>query len=596
LESRIDPVYHSVRRQDAQGLIPVPFTQNSVHPPTGAVQTFTTGTNALTIQTITASISAASINTGANANITTTNTGSAGNGSGALSYSSSNNSFATVSDAGVVTGLSPGNVTITVTKAADSNYAAATATVDITVISSPSTTTTTVGAGSSVSLSSLGANASPVLSGGTVTLASGNSSSAPISISSNGGTIQAPTSGSGTLSGALSGSGGLTFTGTGTTVLTGTNTYSGGTTVATGTLQGNTSSLQGSITNNGRLVFDQPGTGTFSGTISGPGTLALQNTGTVVLSGANTYSGGTTVSGGTLVLAGSSPTGTGDVVVASAGTLMGTGTIVGNLSVSGVLKPGNSPGYLSLLQSLNLSSGSSYQEDIAGTSPSSSTTPVGYTGFYSFIHVGGQLTINSGVTLTPRLSNLFSSGEPGFNSPNYQPVLGNVFRMATAAGGISGRFATLTQPAELTSGTQLLAFYNVNNSNSLDLAVVPTSYSTSLAGSTPAVMSAASVLDQWVVLNKAGTATAAQNQVLLGVASQNTATLPAYVQAHLAEILVTENAPIPTLSEWAMILLVSLMGMLGLVWMRRVKSPCHTTSPSALTLRRQALSPITTKP
>ncbi|WP_233254491.1 IPTL-CTERM sorting domain-containing protein [Limnohabitans sp. 2KL-51] len=97
-------------------------------------------------------------------------------------------------------------------------------------------------------------------------------------------------------------------------------------------------------------------------------------------------------------------------------------------------------------------------------------------------------------------------------------------------------------------------------------------------------------------MNKAGTATATQNQVLLGVASQTAATLPAYVQTHLAEILGTENAPIPTLSEWAMILLVSLMGMLGLVWMRRVKSPCHTTSPSALTLRRQALSPITPKP
>jgi hypothetical protein len=100
------------------------------------------------------------------------------------------------------------------------------------------------------------------------------------------------------------------------------------------------------------------------------------------------------------------------------------------------------------------------------------------------------------------------------------------------------------------------------------LAVVPTSYSTNLAGSTPAVVSAARVLDQWVALNKAVTATAAQNQVLFGVASQTAANLPAYVQARLAEILVTENAPIPTLSEWAMILLVSLMGLLGFVPLR----------------------------
>jgi hypothetical protein len=127
----------------------------------------------------------------------------------------------------------------------------------------------------------------------------------------------------------------------------------------------------------------------------------------------------------------------------------------------------------------------------------------------------------------------------------------------------------LTQPAELTSGTQFLAFYNVNNSNSLDLAVVPTSYSTRLAGGTPAVVSAASVLDQWVVLNKAGTATAAQNQVLFGVASQTGANLPAYIQAHLTEILVTENAPIPTLSEWAMILLASLVGMIAFIRLRK---------------------------
>jgi autotransporter-associated beta strand protein len=462
-----------------------------------ATQSYSLTVN-LASQTISSSASASSINTGATTTITTTNTGSAGSGSGALSYLSSRPEFATVSASGVVTGVAAGSSTITVTKAADSTYAAATATVSINVTVSP---TITVGPGSSVSLSSLGNNANPVLSGGTLALVSGDSSSISISVNGSGGTIQSPTSGSATLSGVFSGTGGLTF----------------------------------------------------SGSASGR----------IVLSGANTYSGGTTVSGGTLVVAGSSPTGTGDVFVASAGTLMGTGTIAGNLTVSGVLKPGNSPGYLSMLQNLTLNSGSSFQEDIAGTIQSSSSTPVGATGYYAFLNVGGQLTINSGVTLTPRLSNLFTAGESGFNSPIYVPVLGDMFRMATATGGISGRFATLTQPAELTSGTQLLAFYNVNNSNSLDLAVVPMSYSASLSGGTPSVVAAANVLDQWVLLNKAGTATATQNQVLFGVASQSAANLPAYVQGHLAEVLVSDNAPIPTLSEWAMILLVSLMGMLG---------------------------------
>ena len=38
-------------------------------------------------------------------------------------------------------------------------------------------------------------------------------------------------------------------------ILTGTNTYSGGTLVSAGTLQGNTLSLQGAITNNAAVVF-----------------------------------------------------------------------------------------------------------------------------------------------------------------------------------------------------------------------------------------------------------------------------------------------------------------------------------------------------
>lgn len=438
-----------------------------------------------------------------NVNGTTTLSTTGGSGTGAVSYSLISGPC-TLSSA-TLTGTGVGSCIVTATKAADSTYSSATSsqlTVTITASASPSTT---IGAGSSVSVSNLGVN--PVLSGGTLVLNSGDSSTVAIAITNSSGTIQQPTSGSATLSGVFSGNGGLTFIGTGSTIM----------------------------------------------------------------SGANTYSGGTTVSFGTVTITGPSPTGTGDVFVAPSGTLMGTGTIAGNSIVSGVIKPGNSPGHLSILQNLTLNSGATFIEDIAGTTPSSSTTPVGATGYYAVLNVGGQLTINSGVTLTPRLSNLFSASEPGYGSAIYVPVLGDVFRIATAAGGISGRFATLTQPAELTSGTQLLAFYNVNNSNSLDLAVVPTSYSTSLAGSTPSVVSAASVLDQWVVLNKAGTATAAQNQVLLGVASQTAANLSAYVQLNAAQILATAtaSAPIPTLSQWAMILLVSLMGMLGFVRMRR---------------------------
>jgi outer membrane autotransporter protein len=350
--------------------------------------------------------------------------------------------------------------------------------------STPAPTITNINSGSTVSLSSLGNTYNPVLAGGTLVLNTGDSSSISISVTSAGGVIQSPTSGSATLSGALTGSGPITFIGTGTTVLT----------------------------------------------------------------GANTYSGGTTVSGGTLSVAGNSPAGTGDVFVASAGTLMGTGTIAGNGIVSGVLKPGNSPGYLSFTQNLTLNAGSTYQQDIAGATQASSATPVGASGYYSFVSVGSQLTITSGATLTPRLSNLFSASEAGYGSSVYVPVLGDKFRIITA-GGISGRFTTLTQPVELSSGTQFIAFYNVNSSNSLDLVTVPTSYSTTLSSSTTNAKSVTSVLDQLLGLNKAGTASSAQDSLLYSAAGQTAASLPSFAQALAGEIHAASAATLPQTTQ-----------------------------------------------
>ena len=348
------------------------------------------------------------------------------------------------------------------------------------------TTISNVTAGTSVGLSSLGVTANPVLAGGTLVLTRGDSSSVSIAITSAGGTIQQPTSGSATLSGVFSGAGGLTFIGTGSTTM----------------------------------------------------------------SGANTYAGGTTVSGGTLVVAGTSPTGAGDVFVASAGTLMGTGTIAGNSIVSGVMKPGNSPGYLSFTQNLTLNAGSTYQQDIAGTTQASSSTPVGASGYYSFVDVGSQLTITAGATLTPRLSNLFSASEAGYGSSIYVPVLGDKFRIITA-GGITGRFTTLTQPAELSSGTQLIAFYNTNgsNSNSLDLVTVPTSYSTTLNSSTTNAKSVADVLDQLLGVNKAGTSSLAQDSLLYAVAGQTAASLPSFAQALAGEVHAASAAALPQTTQ-----------------------------------------------
>lgn len=101
-------------------------------------------------------------------------------------------------------------------------------------------------------------------------------------------------------SGAIGGTGQLIKTGTGTLQLSGANSYGGGTTVSGGTLIGTTSSLQGDITNNGIVQFNQTAGGTYAGVMSGSGSLVVNVGGFsagLALAGANSYGGGTFVSG-----------------------------------------------------------------------------------------------------------------------------------------------------------------------------------------------------------------------------------------------------------------------------------------------------------
>ncbi len=141
------------------------------------------------------------------------------------------------------------------------------------------------------------------------------------------------------ISGPISGSGGLTTSGAGTVVLGARNSYTGGTTVVAGTLQGNTASLQGAIADNGLLVFSQTSAGTFAGSMSGSGNLGVTGGGSVTLPAADTSTatGAVSVAHGTLILPfGLNHVGQG-VMLATGGTLNAAVSIKRSIAGNGTL-------------------------------------------------------------------------------------------------------------------------------------------------------------------------------------------------------------------------------------------------------------------
>ena len=131
-----------------------------------------------------------------------------------------------------------------------------------------------------------------------------------------------------TVAGQIFGSGTLAKAGSGTLTLTGSSAYSGGTVVSAGTLQLGTgaSGQDGSIgtssgiANNAALVYNLYGNQTYSGVISGSGSLTKTGGGLLLLAQSNGYSGGTTVTSGVLQLASSAALGSGGLT-ANGGTL-----------------------------------------------------------------------------------------------------------------------------------------------------------------------------------------------------------------------------------------------------------------------------------
>jgi autotransporter-associated beta strand protein len=157
------------------------------------------------------------------------------------------------------------------------------------------------------------------ISGGTLQIGSGGTTGSITGDVTDNGVLAFNRSDSVTFAGVISGGGSVSQIGSGTTILTGTNTYNGGTTISSGTLQigngGTAGSIIGDVTDNGVLAFNRSDSVTFSGVISGTGSVSQIGTGTTILTGVNNYNGGTTISSGTLQIGNGGLTGgiTGDV-------------------------------------------------------------------------------------------------------------------------------------------------------------------------------------------------------------------------------------------------------------------------------------------
>ena len=193
--------------------------------------------------------------------------------------------------------------------------------------------------------------------------------------------------GNSSFAGSLSGNGTLTKSGSGTLTLSGANTHSGTTTVSAGSLRlaaasalgASTLSLSGgsvdfdaavesnafalgAISGSGNLALsNNAGTPaavalvvgsnnastTYSGVLSGTGSLAKSGTGTLTLAGANTHTGGTTVNAGTLLMGHASALGGGSLTL-SGGALASSNstarTITQSVALAGDVALGQSSG------------------------------------------------------------------------------------------------------------------------------------------------------------------------------------------------------------------------------------------------------------
>ncbi|MBN2579460.1 MAG: autotransporter-associated beta strand repeat-containing protein, partial [Pirellulales bacterium] len=142
-----------------------------------------------------------------------------------------------------------------------------------------------------------------------------------------------------TCSATLNGTGILKKNGAGTMTITNNNPLSGTTTINAGALQwgdgGAGGGVAGNVTDNAALIVNRADSFTYSGVLSGTGTLEKKGAGTMILTKNNSFSGLTTITAGTLQL------GNGGFVGGLAGNITNNAALIfnrpDNFTHSGIL-------------------------------------------------------------------------------------------------------------------------------------------------------------------------------------------------------------------------------------------------------------------
>jgi autotransporter-associated beta strand protein len=262
---------------------------------------------------------------------------------------------------------------------------------------------------------------------------------------------------------ALTGPGSLTLNGAGTVTLNGANSYSGHTTVESGTLSV-TRSLASAVTVQGSATFDLSGTLAVSGATAP--VVTVDSGGFFDLSGSVTgdvSNGGTFTNNGTV-------TGT----VTTTGRVQGAGSVTDLVVANGgTLATGNSVGTMRVTGNYLFGPGATREVE------------VGADGSIDLLDVGGVATLAGGTVVA-------------VENPALVPVLGNAYVFLTADGGISGTHDTLvgglfpdaTYPF-LTTGLAYAA-------NDAALVVVRSGVSYESAGVTDNQKSVGAALDTFV--------------------------------------------------------------------------------------------------